>query len=133
MPWTVVTTFGTYVSSGKSSGGPTGSQTAGGRSNSAEPTAKPSAGSVNVATAMPPPTWTARPIARRRVTVSPSNAPGIRRSDVYLGFGCLRRGWGTCEAKIIDAALAGAAPTCLGRLVVRRRTVPDDPHARLPH
>ena len=46
MPCTVVTTFGTYVSSGKSSGAPTASQVTGGRSNSAEPTAKPSAGSV---------------------------------------------------------------------------------------
>src|SRR5918992_4743223 len=109
MPLTVVITFGTYVSSGKSAGSPTGSQVAGGRSNTAEPAAKPRAGSVKVATAIPPPAWTARPMARRRVTVSPSNAPGMSRSLVYLDFGGLRRGWGT-SPKIIDAGLGRAPP-----------------------
>src|SRR5919108_4875218 len=129
MPWTVVTTFGTYVSSGKSLGGPTASQLTGGRSKMAVPIAKPSAGSVNAATAIPPPAWTARPIARRRVTVSPSKAPGIRRSSVYLDFGGVRRGWGTAP-KIIDAVLGAASPGSLGGLVVGRRAVADRPYAR---
>src|SRR3712207_8446015 len=30
--------------------------------------------------------WTDPPTSRRRVTVSPSNAPGMRRSDVYFDF-----------------------------------------------
>jgi hypothetical protein len=34
---------------------------------------------------------------RRRVTVSPSNAPGIWRSDVYLLLGCFLRGSGTAS------------------------------------
>ena len=84
-----------YVSFGKSSGLPTACQRTGGRSNNAEPTAKPRAGSVNVATATAPAPWTVKPIRRRRVTVSPSNAPGMRRSDVYLDFGGSRRGAGT--------------------------------------
>src|SRR5262245_219877 len=92
-------TFGTYVSSGKSSGAPTASQVTAGRSNRADPSANPSAGSVNVATATPPATWTVRPIARRRVTVSPSKDPGIRRSAVYFDFGGVRGGRGTGSAE----------------------------------
>ena len=95
MPCTMVMTFGTYVSSGKSPGAPTASQVTGGRSNRAEPTANPSAGSVKAATAMAPPPLTANTITRRRVTVSPSKAPGISRSSVYLDLGGVRRGWGT--------------------------------------
>ena len=95
------------MSSGKSSVGPTASHVAGGRSNTAEPIAKPSAGSVKPITATAPAPWTVRPMSRRRVTVSPSNAPGISRSLVYFDFGGVRRGWGTAR-KIIDARPGGA-------------------------
>ena len=74
----------------KSSGGPTASQSTGGRSNSAEPAANPSAGSANAETAIAPAPWAVRVMNRRRVTVSPSNAPGIPRSRVYLLLGSLR-------------------------------------------
>ena len=36
--------------------------------------------------AVAPKSWTEPPITRRRVTVSPSNAPGMRRSVVYFDF-----------------------------------------------
>ena len=54
MPATSVITRGMYVSIGKSSVGPIASHSTGGRSNSAEPAAKPSAGRANAATAIPP-------------------------------------------------------------------------------
>ena len=48
--------------------------------------ANPSAGSVNAAAATAPAPLAARFINRRRVTVSPSNAPGMPRSSVYFDF-----------------------------------------------
>src|SRR4051794_7241625 len=102
IPGTTVITFGMYVSFGNSPGLPTASQRTGGRSNTAEPIAKPSAGSANVATAMPPAVWVGSDMARRRGTVSPLNAPGIRRSFVYLDAGGVRRGAGTEERNDID-------------------------------
>ena len=48
------------------------------------PSAKPSAGSVNAAAAMPPAPFVTAPMKRRLVTVSPSKAPGIPRSAVYF-------------------------------------------------
>ena len=48
--------------------------------------ANPSAGSVNAAAATPPTPFAPRTISRRRVTVSPSNAPGMFRSSVYFDF-----------------------------------------------
>ena len=74
------------MSLGKSSGLPTGLQIASGRSNSAEPAAKPSTGSVNAIAAAAPEPCAASVMKRRRVTVSPSNAPGMLRSAVYLDF-----------------------------------------------
>ena len=53
--------------------------------------ANPSAGRVNAATATAPAPLAARFINRRRVTVSPSNAPGMFRSAVYFDFVSLRR------------------------------------------
>src|SRR5579859_7051943 len=48
------------------------------------PMAKPRAGSVKAAAARPPSPWTVTFMNRRRVTVSPSNAPGMFRSTVYF-------------------------------------------------
>ncbi len=55
------------------------------------PIAKPSAGSANAAAAIPPAVCAVPVMKRRRVTVSPSKAPGIMRSAVYLDlcFACL--------------------------------------------
>src|SRR5688500_20367366 len=77
-------TFGTYVSSGKSSTAPTVSHCTSGRSKSAEPAAKPSAGSAKADTATAPAPCTVSVMKRRRVTVSPSKEPGMPRSAVYL-------------------------------------------------
>src|SRR3954454_24366601 len=90
MPVVSVITLGTYVLFGKSSGLPTASQRTGGRSNSALPTAKTRAGSVKAATAVMPAPCAVSVMKRRRVTVSPSNAPGTPRSAVYLDLGSLR-------------------------------------------
>src|ERR687888_329338 len=81
---------GSLGSYGPSLGAPTFSQRTGGRSKIAEPAAKASAGSVNAAAASPPAPCTVSVIMRRRVTVSPSKAPGMLRSAVYLDFVCLR-------------------------------------------
>src|SRR4051794_17295166 len=87
MPSTSVITFGTYVSSGNSSGRPTGCHRILCSSNSG-PRAKPSAGSRIAEVAMAPVAWTVPTMKRRRVTVSPSNAPGMPRSAVYLLLAC---------------------------------------------
>ena len=78
------------MSVGKSSGAPTVSHCTSGRSKSAEPAAKPSAGSRNAEAATAPAPCAVSVMNRRRVTVSPSKAPGICRSAVYLDFGVLR-------------------------------------------
>ena len=81
---------------------------------------------------------------RRRVTVSPSNAPGIPRSAVYLDFGVLRgsgtsrdfrsgRGWRTIPPGCARRSLLGAAPRRLRGLVVRCGTTADRGRARVPH
>ena len=54
------------------------------------PSAKPSVGSKIADVATAPATWTVPVMKRRRVTVSPSKAPGISRSTVYLDLGTLR-------------------------------------------
>ena len=74
--------------SGKSLGGPIGCQANCVWWNTGA-SAKPSAGSVKVATAIKPAPCAVRFMKFRRVTVSPSNAPGMSRSDVYLDFGGL--------------------------------------------
>ena len=76
------------MSFGKSDGTPIGCQSNGTRLNSG-PSAKPSAGSVNEATVAAPAALTVRFMNRRRVTVSPSNAPGMFRSVVYFDLACL--------------------------------------------
>ncbi len=48
------------------------------------PIAKPSAGSVKDIAATAPAAWAEPVMKRRRVTVSPSYAPGMLRSRVYL-------------------------------------------------
>src|SRR3954454_650962 len=85
IPGTSVKIRGTYVSSGNSSTEPTSCQRTGVFSNSG-PSAKPMAGSRNAEAATAPAAWVVPVMNRRRVTVSPSNAPGIPRSDVYLDF-----------------------------------------------
>ncbi|MFL5831531.1 MAG: hypothetical protein ACJ76X_16565 [Solirubrobacteraceae bacterium] len=89
-PGTTVSTLVVYVLLGKSDGAPIGCHSNGTRLNSG-PSANPSAGSVKAATVIAPAPLTARPIRRRRVTVSPSNAPGMLRSAVYLGLASLWR------------------------------------------
>src|SRR5215213_5767574 len=111
MPETSVITRGMYVSSGKSSGAPIASHSTGGRSNSAEPAAKPSAGSVNAETAIAPAPWTVTVMNRRRVTVSPSNAPGMPRSRVYLLLGSLRPSAMGGTQNNNDVRRASGAPT----------------------
>ena len=69
---------------------PTGFQITGARSKIAEPAAKPSAGRSTAAVATAPAVCVVATIRRRRVMVSPSNAPGILRSAVSLETGCLR-------------------------------------------
>ncbi len=54
------------------------------------PSANPSAGSVNAPAATAPAPFTVPTMNRRRVTVSPSKAPGMLRSAVYFGLGSLR-------------------------------------------
>src|ERR1700744_2927262 len=104
----------------------------GARSKIAEPAAKPSAGRANAEAATMPAPWTVRVISRRRVTVSPSNAPGMFRSAVYLDCGGFLRGSATRAPNFIarrpragPGRHLGAAPAALGGLVVRRRTLPQ--------
>ena len=99
MPSTIVMTFGTYVSSGNSSIGPTACQRCSCFSNTG-PSAKPRAGSTKAAVATAPATWTVPVIIRRRVIVSPSKEPGIRRSEVYLLL-VWRRSWAICGAETL--------------------------------
>src|SRR3954451_14109235 len=86
------------------------------RSNSGEPSAKPRTGSVNDIAATAPAPWATPVIRRRRVTVSPSKAPGMFRSTVYLDFGVLRA-----------EAMFGA-----GTILARRRPQAPDAHPRAP-
>ena len=61
------------------------------------PSANPSAGSVKAAAATTPAPCAVTFMNRRRVTVSPSKAPGIPRSAVYLED-CLWRSVGIDSA-----------------------------------
>src|SRR4051794_29033195 len=108
------------------------------RSKIAEPAAKPSAGSRNADAATAPAAWVVSVIIRRRVTVSPSKAPGTLRSAVYLDCGCLR-GSATGAPNFIarrspagPPGRSGAPPPALGRLVARGRTLADGPGAGVP-
>src|SRR4051812_4256689 len=89
MPETIVMTFGMYVVSLKSPVGPTACQGCSCFSNSG-PSAKPRAGRTKAAVATAPVTWTVPVMNRRRVIVSPSNAPGMPRSAVYFDLASLR-------------------------------------------
>src|SRR3954453_13579728 len=106
----------------------------GARSNSGEPIAKPIAGSRIAAVAIAPPAWTVSVMKRRRVTVSPSKAPGIFRSAVYLERGCLRDS-GTGRETLPTALARGlrpGAPATFGGFMVRARTGRDGLRAGLP-
>src|SRR3954471_19987118 len=109
------------------------------RSKMAEPAAKPSAGSRNAEAATAPAACVVSVIIRRRVTVSPSKAPGMLRSAVYLDCGCLR-GSATGAPNFIarrvrggPPARAGAPPRALDRLVVSGRTGRHRGGAGVPH
>src|SRR4051794_21156287 len=106
----------------------------GARSNSGEPIAKPIAGSRMAAVAMAPPAWTVRVMNRRRVTVSPSKAPGMFRSAVYLEMGCLRDSGTGLETlpPALARGLRPGAPATFRRFMVRARTAPDRLRASLP-
>src|SRR5207302_5761781 len=75
---------------GKSDGGPIGCQVTGVVLNTGA-RANPRAGRAIAAVATIPAPFAAPTMNRRRVTVSPSYAPGMLRSSVYLGFLVLRR------------------------------------------
>src|SRR3954466_1031805 len=116
----------------------------------AEPAAKPRAGRRNAEAATAPATFVVRDIIRRRVTVSPSKAPGMLRSAVYFDCCCLRgsatarrtlspgggRGAPTFTAGGPPGApprRSGAAPPALRRLVVSGRTRGDRRGAGVPY
>src|SRR3954452_7649892 len=120
MPETIVMTFGMYVVSLKSPVGPTACQGCSCFSNSG-PSAKPSAGRTNAAVATAPVTWTVPVMKRRRVIVSPSNAPGMPRSAVYLDLASLRSAM--TGARNLSAACFAAAPRSAGRRSADRRPV----------
>src|SRR4051812_22229434 len=105
----------------------------------AEPAAKPSAGSAKAEAAMAPAACVVSVIIRRRVTVSPSKAPGMLRSAVYFDCGCLR-GSTTAAPNFIARRVrggppgrSGAPPPALGGLVVRCRTARHRDGAGLPY
>ena len=68
------------------------------------PSAKPSAGSTIAAVATAPPVCAVPVMKRRRVTVSPSKAPGIWRSAVYFDLAACGLALGSCEARGATAA-----------------------------
>ena len=89
MPAVVVTTCGVKVSAVKSLTEPTSSNAMWLVFSKSGPSAKPSAGSANIAEATPPAVRATPVMNERRVTVSPSNAPGQPRSAVNFDFGGL--------------------------------------------
>src|SRR5437764_10597541 len=91
---------------GKSDGGPTACQDIFSVLNTGA-SANASAGSVNAAAATPPTPFAAPTINRLRVIVSPSNAPGMLRSSVYLDLSARRRSGttsGVCGRRIEQRA-----------------------------
>src|SRR5215212_4148968 len=66
---------------------------------------------------MPPAALAVRVIMRRRVTVSPSNAPGMPRSRVYLLLGSLRPSAMVRAENNIDGGAPLGAPWHTGRAV----------------
>ena len=128
--------------SGKSSGGPIGVQMTGARSKIAEPAAKPSAGSTTAAVATAPAVWTVPTMKRRRVTVSPSNAPGCcaRRCTWKVaacesrarGAECYRSTGSKAACRGARRHRSGAPPPSLGGLVVRCRTARDGRRSGFP-
>src|SRR3954451_16991553 len=129
MPWTIVIVFGMYVVSLKSLGGPIACQGCSCFSNSG-PSAKPSAGRTKAAVATAPVRWTVPVMKRRRVTVSPSNAPGMPRSAVYLDLASL--GSAMVGARNLSALKVYAAdPLAPGRSA-DRRSVAGNPARRRP-
>src|SRR5579884_992527 len=98
IPGVIVITLVMYVLSGKSEVGPIACQLHDWRLKIGA-IANPSAGRVNAAAAMPPTPLAHRFMNARRVTVSPSKAPGMFRSMVYFDLVCLRRsGTAPCDS-----------------------------------
>src|SRR3954471_7664628 len=129
MPWTITIVFGMYVVSLKSPGAPTACQGCSCFSNSG-PSAKPSAGRTNAAVATAPVRWTVPVMKRRRVTVSPSNAPGMPRSAVYLDLASLRSAMAGRET-LAPPKSTPRTPSAPGRSADRRR-VAGNPARRRP-
>src|SRR6185312_13780046 len=83
---------------------------------------KPSAGRTKAAVATAPAPFAVTTMKRRRVTVSPSKAPGMFRSAVYFDFGSLRA----------DATTRRTITTGEGTQTSAGALAPDRPGARLP-
>src|SRR4051794_29096561 len=113
MPWTIVIVLGMYVVLLKSPGAPTACQGCSCFSNSG-PSAKPSAGRTKAAVATAPVRWTVPVMKRRRVIVSPSNAPGMPRSAVYLDLASLRSAM-TGARTLAPAESTPPTPSTAGR------------------
>src|SRR4051812_37102793 len=128
MPETIVMTFGMYVVSLKSPVGPTACQGCSCFSNSG-PSAKPSAGSTKAAVATAPVTLTAPVMKRRRVIVSPSNAPGMPRSAVYLDLASLRSAM-TGARTLAPAESTPPTPSTVGRSADLRHVAGETARAR---
>src|SRR5215211_2116561 len=131
---------GTYVSFGMSASGPTSFQ-AWSTSLKTGPSAKASVGSTNAAVARPPKRCTVPPMARRRVIVSPSNAPGMRRSAVYFDFfsggvsamgGRAANAIGCVPQGVASGQISGAR-TRLGADELGRLAPADGDGGRVPH
>src|ERR1700730_4807799 len=82
------------------------------------PTAKPRAGRANAAAAIPPAVWAVPVMNRRRVIVSPSKAPGIMRSAVYLDLfrACLSDTWIRTISRLDSARRRRLLGACAHRL-----------------
>src|SRR5438874_6231110 len=139
-----VMTFGMYVLSGNSPGRPTAFH---GWSTFSKtgPRAKASAGRTKADAATAPATFADPTMKRRRVTVSPSYAPGISRSAVYFDLGSLRSAilgaeryraaslrWPAARGFMEVSAAAPGRPRARARPRAAPSRPPDRPGARRP-
>src|SRR3954453_18343052 len=128
MPDTIVMTFGMYVASLKSPVAPTACQGCSCFSNSG-PRAKPSAGRTNAAVATAPVRCTVPVMKRRRVIVSPSNAPGMPRSAVYLDLASLRSAMAGART-LAPGQFTLPTPSASGRSADRRHVAAEAARSR---
>src|SRR5207302_4910071 len=89
------------------------------------PNAKPSAGSVKAPAAIAPAVWALPVMKRRRVIVSPSKAPGIKRSAVYLDVYLVRLSATAFEQYRGVDQLAAASSRALVRIASRAPGAPS--------